>query len=166
MVCFSCQPNCDYYAHESPVLAPAWLVLLPNELRIIAKGRRMYNAHLKAWMDDVSGNVSKQYNKHLNMYFVHANIPHKQLSQEYFVKFSAASPHATTAEQFNGLAEDIRHVKCVPLLTLCLMRTSEAIMSGTMLMIASAQRRCSFGLSRTISLPITLSSQPLARTSA
>ena len=68
----------------------------------------MYNAHLKAWVDDVSGNKSKQYNEHSNMYFAHANIDHEKLAQDYFVKFSSTSPHATSSEQFNAMCDDLR----------------------------------------------------------
>ncbi|TDL13734.1 hypothetical protein BD410DRAFT_779140, partial [Rickenella mellea] len=67
----------------------------------------MYVSHVKAWGDDVSGNRSKQYNAHMNIYFAHANLPHEKLSQEYFVQFCSTSPHATSAEQFNAFASQI-----------------------------------------------------------
>jgi hypothetical protein len=69
----------------------------------------MYHAHLKTWMDDVSGNESKQYNAHLNMYFQHANLPKDMLDQEFFVRFLATSPHASTAELSRAMVEDIRY---------------------------------------------------------
>ncbi|OBZ68157.1 hypothetical protein A0H81_11959 [Grifola frondosa] len=56
----------------------------PNPLRKIAQGRPMYVSYVKPWGDDVSGNRSKQYNEHTNIYFAHANLPHDKLSQEYF----------------------------------------------------------------------------------
>ncbi|EGO28336.1 hypothetical protein SERLADRAFT_405916 [Serpula lacrymans var. lacrymans S7.9] len=39
----------------------------------------------QAWGDDVSGNRSKQYNEHRNIYFAHANLPQKKLSQKFFL---------------------------------------------------------------------------------
>jgi hypothetical protein len=58
------------------------------------------------WADDVSGNRSKQYNAHMNMYLPNINIPHKLLAQEYFVQFCATSPHASSLEQFDALSMD------------------------------------------------------------
>jgi hypothetical protein len=49
---------------------------------------------------DVSGNVSKQYNAHTNVYVANLNLPHQRLSQEYFVRFCSTSPHASSSEQF------------------------------------------------------------------
>ena len=73
----------------------------------------MYNSHLKMWVDGVSGNKSKQYNEHSNVYVEHANIPNKLLQQEYFVLFLSTSPHAMSWEQFNAMVDDIW---CVPFL--------------------------------------------------
>jgi hypothetical protein len=58
------------------------------------------------WADDVSGNRSKQYNAHMNMYIANINLPHQLLSQEYFVRFCATSQYASSLEQFDALAED------------------------------------------------------------
>ncbi|KAL7280426.1 hypothetical protein ACG7TL_005354 [Trametes sanguinea] len=78
-----------------------------NPLREIAKGRRMHTSFIKLWGDDVSGNRSKQYNAHTNIYFTHANLPHKQLSQQYHIKFASTSQHATSGEQFDAVVDDI-----------------------------------------------------------
>ncbi|TFY61280.1 hypothetical protein EVJ58_g4612 [Rhodofomes roseus] len=78
----------------------------PNPLRETLKGRRMYTSFIKAWGDDVSGNRSKQYNEHTNIYFAHANIPHEKLSQEYFVQFASTSPSATAIDQFSTLLKE------------------------------------------------------------
>ncbi|KAH9947866.1 hypothetical protein B0H21DRAFT_851701, partial [Amylocystis lapponica] len=78
----------------------------PNPLRDIAKGRRMYTSFIKPWGDDVSGNRSKQYNAHTNIYFSHANLPHDKQSQEYFVRFCSTSPNTTAGEQFDVLIKE------------------------------------------------------------
>jgi hypothetical protein len=85
-----------------------WAVGVPNPLRQLAQGHPLYTSHVKAWADDVSGNTTKQYNPHLNLYIAHANLPHDKLSQEYFVRFMSTSPHATSAEQFTGLVQQLQ----------------------------------------------------------
>ncbi|KAI0364661.1 hypothetical protein BV20DRAFT_955717, partial [Pilatotrama ljubarskyi] len=78
-----------------------------NPLRKIAQGRRMYTSFIKLWGDDVSGNRSKQYNAHTNIYFTHANLPHRQLAQQYHIKFASTSQFATSGEQFDAAVADI-----------------------------------------------------------
>lgn len=67
----------------------------------------MYTSFIKLWGDDVSGNRSKQYNAHTNVYFTHGNLPHQKLAQQYHVKFSSTSQFATSGEQFDAAIADI-----------------------------------------------------------
>ncbi len=67
----------------------------------------MYTSFVKLWGDDVSGNRSKQYNAHTNVYFTHANLPHLQQSQDYHVCFSSTSQHVTCGEQFDTVVHDM-----------------------------------------------------------
>ncbi|CDO75374.1 hypothetical protein BN946_scf184767.g9 [Trametes cinnabarina] len=78
-----------------------------NPLRNVAQGKRMYTSFIKLWGDDVSGNRSKQYNAHTNVYFTHANLPHQKLAQQYHVKFSSTSQFATLGEQFDAAVSDL-----------------------------------------------------------
>ncbi|KAJ6473049.1 hypothetical protein C8R45DRAFT_1054844 [Mycena sanguinolenta] len=78
----------------------------PHPTRVIAQGRPVFVLRIMPWADDVSGNRSKQYNAHMNMYLANLNLPHKQLAQEYFVRFCATSQHAGSLEQFDALGED------------------------------------------------------------
>ena len=80
---------------------------MPNGLRILANHEELYVIMLPLWCDDVSGNCSKQYNKHINMYMVNANLPGWLLQQEYFVRFVATSPHASSPEQFVAVMDEI-----------------------------------------------------------
>ncbi|KAJ7034369.1 hypothetical protein C8F04DRAFT_1395435, partial [Mycena alexandri] len=86
---------------------------MPNKLRELAEGD---NLMIPIWADNVSGNKSKQYNKHINMYLANSNIPGQLLQQEYFVRFVSTSPHATSPEQFSALKEQIEatHTKPIP----------------------------------------------------
>ncbi|KAI0682331.1 hypothetical protein BC835DRAFT_1536589 [Cytidiella melzeri] len=88
-------------------MAPKWTQEMPHPVRLKAQGRPTFTLGLMSWADDVSGNCSKQYNAHTNVYSANLNLPHHKLQQEYFVRFSSTSPTATALEQLNGFVEDI-----------------------------------------------------------
>lgn len=81
---------------------------MPNSLRKLAQDNDLYVVMIPLWCDDVSGNRSKQYNKHINMYMANSNLPGCLLQQEYFIRYVSASPHATAPEQFSLLREQIK----------------------------------------------------------
>jgi hypothetical protein len=80
---------------------------MPHPVRKVANNRPVFILRIMPWADDVSGNRSKQYNAHMNIYIANINLPHRKLAQEYFVRFCSTSPHASSSEQFDGLAEDL-----------------------------------------------------------
>jgi hypothetical protein len=79
----------------------------PSLLREKADNRAMFRIQVTVWSDDVSGNVSKQYNPHTNIYLQNLSLPHRNLTQEYFVRFSSTSSHASSSEQFVALTKDL-----------------------------------------------------------
>jgi len=81
---------------------------MPHNLRVLANGEELYVVMLPLWCDDVSGNRSKQYNKHINIYMANSNLPGCLLQQEYFVRFVSTSPHASSPEQFSAVLDDIK----------------------------------------------------------
>ncbi|KAJ3727978.1 hypothetical protein C8R42DRAFT_755961 [Lentinula raphanica] len=87
---------------------------MPNSLRKIAEGDDLYVVMVPLWCDDVSGNKSKQYNKHINIYSVNGSLPGQILQQEYFVNFVSTSPNATPLEQFASLRDEIRETEKNP----------------------------------------------------
>ena len=89
---------------EDGPLPPA----MPNALCDIAGEDDLYVVMAPLWCDDVSGNKSKQYNKHINIYMANSNLPGRLLQQEYFVRFVSTSPHATSPEQFAALKVSFR----------------------------------------------------------
>ena len=82
---------------------------IPKSLRALANNKELYVVMLPLWCDDVSGNRSKQYNKHINMYMANSNLPGCLLQQEYFVCFMSTSPNATSPEQFSAVMNDIKY---------------------------------------------------------
>lgn len=88
-------------------IADKSLSAAPNPLRRKANGKAIYRIRAMTWSDDVSGNVSKQYNAHTNVYVQNLSLPHKLLSQEYFVRFSSTSSHASSSEQLAALVNDL-----------------------------------------------------------
>ncbi|KAI0264584.1 hypothetical protein BC834DRAFT_804009, partial [Gloeopeniophorella convolvens] len=85
---------------------------MPHPMRALANGKPFFCVWIKLWGDDVSGNRSKQWNKHWNWYLAHAGIPKRLLNQEYFVRFVSTSPHAGILEQGVGICEQIRYITC------------------------------------------------------
>jgi hypothetical protein len=81
--------------------------MMPNPVRKLAKGRPVFSIRIVPWSDDVSGNVSKQFNPHMNVYLVNGSLPHRKVTQEYFVRFCSTSPHASSGEQFEALVDDM-----------------------------------------------------------
>ncbi|KAH8107680.1 hypothetical protein BXZ70DRAFT_884608 [Cristinia sonorae] len=86
---------------------PEWLYTMPHPARKIANGRPMYTLSSTDWSDDVSGNRTKQYNPHTNVYLASLSLPHKKLQQEYFVRFCSTSPHASALEQMEAVEKDV-----------------------------------------------------------
>ncbi|KAL4077477.1 hypothetical protein J3A83DRAFT_4356530 [Scleroderma citrinum] len=61
-------------------------------------------------MDDVSGNVSKQWNKHHVVYMSNASMPQEMLEKEFCVCFVSSSPHAAPLELMQGVKESIHGI--------------------------------------------------------
>ncbi|KAI0688378.1 hypothetical protein BC835DRAFT_1284746 [Cytidiella melzeri] len=83
-----------------------WTSETVNPPRIKADGRPMFRLRAMPWSDDVSGNVSKQYNAHTNVYIQNTCIPHKKLAQEFSVRFVSTSTFASSSEQLAGVSSD------------------------------------------------------------
>lgn len=83
---------------------------MPNKYRKMANRQELYVIWVPLWVDDVSANVSKLYNKHVNVYMTNANLPGELLQQEYFVHFVSSSPHASCGEQLTSILGKIRYV--------------------------------------------------------
>jgi hypothetical protein len=58
---------------------------MPNPWREKAGGRMVYSVPTIIFMDDVSGNISKQWNKHYVVYLSNANLPREMLEKEFYI---------------------------------------------------------------------------------
>jgi hypothetical protein len=83
---------------------------MPHPLRLAADGRPVYSVFVVIFVDDVSGNVSKQWNKHYACYMSNASLPHSMLDQEYNVRFVGASPSVGALELIQGVRESFEYV--------------------------------------------------------
>lgn len=81
--------------------------LMPHPLRAKAGGRMVYTVPLIVFMDDVSGNISKQWNKHHAIYMSNASLPREMLEKEFCVRFVTSSPHAAPMELMKGMKDSI-----------------------------------------------------------
>ncbi|KAF7364229.1 hypothetical protein MSAN_01082500 [Mycena sanguinolenta] len=101
---------------------------MPNSMRkLVDDDEDLFVLMVSPWADDVSGNRSKQYNKHMNMCTGNGCLPGRLLQQEFHVHYISTSPHATSAEQFATFCNHVKStetepVKCFNAATKCTCR--------------------------------------------
>ncbi|KAG1846268.1 hypothetical protein F4604DRAFT_1884175 [Suillus subluteus] len=67
----------------------------------------VYVVPLIIFMDDVSGNILKQWNKHHAIYMLNMNLPCEMLKKEFFVRFITSSPHAAPMELMRAMKDSL-----------------------------------------------------------
>ncbi|KAJ7207881.1 hypothetical protein GGX14DRAFT_567184 [Mycena pura] len=89
---------------------------MPNKMRdLVGDDEDLFVVMVSPWSDDVSGNKSKQYNKHMNVYAQNGCLPGRLLQQEFHMHYVSTSPHASSAEQFAALRDHIKETESSPI---------------------------------------------------
>ena len=100
------------YWRYSPVLERSshFAAAMPHNLRAKAKGCMVYSILLLIFIDDVSENRSKQWNKHHSVYLSNGAVPRDKLENEFHVRFTGTSSFATPLELMQGVRSSIESV--------------------------------------------------------
>ncbi|KAJ6542404.1 hypothetical protein B0H10DRAFT_2180722 [Mycena sp. CBHHK59/15] len=88
---------------------------MPHPLRSKAKSRMVYSIPLAVFIDDVSGNKSKQWNKHFSCYMSNGALPRTKLENEFHVRFVGTSPFASPLEIMQGVRSSIEEAFAEPI---------------------------------------------------
>ncbi|KAI9567277.1 hypothetical protein HD554DRAFT_2205650 [Boletus coccyginus] len=110
---------------------------MPNPLRMKSGGRMVYSVPLVVFMDNVSGNISKQWNKHHVVYMSNALLPWEVLEQEFSIRFISGSPHATPMELMHGIKESIQKATNNPIVAFDVKHQEEVVLILYELIITS-----------------------------
>ncbi|EGO24813.1 hypothetical protein SERLADRAFT_438415 [Serpula lacrymans var. lacrymans S7.9] len=84
-----------------------WTSRMPNQFCTEAPGKMVYSIPLIVFMDDVSGNISKAWNKHYVIYMSNASMPREMLQKEFNVYFVTSSPHTSPMELMKVMKDSI-----------------------------------------------------------
>ncbi|KAJ7867198.1 hypothetical protein B0H14DRAFT_3084134 [Mycena olivaceomarginata] len=89
--------------------------VMPNSMRdLVSDDEDLFFLMVSPWADDVSGNRSKQYNKHMNMCTGNGCLPGRLLQQEFHIHYISTSPHASSAEQFATFRDHVKSTEKEP----------------------------------------------------
>jgi hypothetical protein len=92
------------------VLAETEPGLIPNPLCTRAAGRPIYSVPFIVFVDDVSGNQSKQWNKHWCCYVSNASLPREEINWRATTKFMCTTQHASPLEMLHGIKHNFSWV--------------------------------------------------------
>ena len=95
---------------SSLVCLQSYAKQMPHPLCEIAGDRLVYSVSIIVFIDDVSGNKSKQWNKHFSCYMSNGTLPHEKLDQEFHVHFVTTSPSASPLEIMQGVRKAIEYI--------------------------------------------------------
>ncbi|KAH9885843.1 hypothetical protein C8Q73DRAFT_814547 [Cubamyces lactineus] len=84
---------------------------MPHPDRIRANGLEVECPPIIAFIDDVSGNTSKQWNVHYSCYISNATLPRSELEKDSNIHFVATSPHASPLEIIHAICELLKKSK-------------------------------------------------------
>ncbi|KAA1111013.1 hypothetical protein PGT21_035677 [Puccinia graminis f. sp. tritici] len=80
---------------------------LPNKWRFMSRGRVIRHMPINLYCDDTSGNISKQFNKHVSFYFTLSGLPPNVANQEFNCHFVTTSNQASVLELADKITDDM-----------------------------------------------------------
>ncbi|VDC03602.1 unnamed protein product [Peniophora sp. CBMAI 1063] len=92
--------------NASPTFAPQstrYAVHMPHRMRKLAGKRMVYTVPIISFIDDVSANISKQWNKNHVAYASNALLPREMLDKAFNIHFVSSSPTASPTEIANAV---------------------------------------------------------------
>ncbi|KAI0644697.1 hypothetical protein C8Q79DRAFT_912903 [Trametes meyenii] len=104
-------PEVEAWNTGKTIFAPvsaSYASKMPNPDRITAGGLEWECPPLIIFIDDVSGNSSKQWNVHYSCYMSNGGLPRAEIEKTKHIRFVATSPHASPMEIVQAVCEDIR----------------------------------------------------------
>lgn len=81
---------------------------MPNPFRAIADGMEIEGMPIILNEDDMSGNISNQWNLHYTVLVSFAGLPCERLEQMMNINFFSTSPHASALELIKAVLDQIR----------------------------------------------------------
>jgi hypothetical protein len=87
---------------------PDEVVAFPNPWRAKANNLIIRHVPLTLYSDDTSGNVSKQFNKHISFYFTLSGLAPRISNQEYNCHFLATSNLASVCEISEQIVKELK----------------------------------------------------------
>ncbi|CAE6440442.1 unnamed protein product [Rhizoctonia solani] len=103
---------------------------MPHPLRAIAGLRPVYSIPIILFMDDVSGNKTNVWSKHISAYILNAAITREVLNMEYSVRFVLTSKHATPSELMEGIRDDLEESFQMPIVAYDCQNEEEVLIRG------------------------------------
>ncbi|KIK79001.1 hypothetical protein PAXRUDRAFT_16570 [Paxillus rubicundulus Ve08.2h10] len=142
-----CQLNESNISFTSSSAAHA--SLMPNPWREKSGGRMVMTVPLIIFMDDVSGNISKQWNKHHVVYMSNALLPREMLEKEFCTRFVPLSPHAKPLELMQGIKDSLKKAASDPIIAYDVKHQDEVMLIPYNLFVAGNNpmqaKECSHG---------------------
>ncbi|KAI0828596.1 hypothetical protein BC628DRAFT_1428616 [Trametes gibbosa] len=104
-------PEIQAHAESERIFAPQsahFEKAMPHPDRLLAQGLEVECPPLIIFIDDVSGNSSKQWNVHYSCYVSNAALPRAELEKDGNIRFVATSPYASPMEIMHAICNDLR----------------------------------------------------------
>ncbi|KAL1938673.1 hypothetical protein VTO73DRAFT_11488 [Trametes versicolor] len=104
-------PDIEARAKDRNVFAPSsahFAKEMPHPDRALAEGLEVECPPLIVFIDDVSGNSTKQWNVHYSCYVSNAALPRAELEKDGNIRFVATSPHASPMEIICAICDALK----------------------------------------------------------